>query len=186
MQSGTETYLTYCIPTRYMTSGQTIRFEDLTQDNWDEFDDTVMGSEEDSFPENIMWEEEDFMEYISRPDCIAKALVSGEYYLGNVIGYPLTEEDIADQRLEGMVTTDKTIHLINIVVEHSTRMRGYGRMLLEEFIRCAKQQGYRRLVGNFRPNGSLHLIKSMGAKELRMHKDWEGTDEDYISCELEL
>lgn len=169
-----------------MTSGQTTAFDDLTQENWDKFHDAVLGSEKDSFPENIMWEEDDFIEYISRPDCIAKAMVSGEYYLGNVIGYPLTEDDIADQDLESMVTTDRTIHLINIVVEPSIRGKGYGRMLLEEFISCAKQQGYKRLVGNFRPNGSLQLIKSMGAKELRRHDDWECTGEAYVSCELEF
>ncbi|MBW2997558.1 GNAT family N-acetyltransferase [Candidatus Woesearchaeota archaeon] len=169
-----------------MTQDPPVGFEDLTEDNWDEFEDAVIGIEEESFPEKLQFYDNNFIDLLSTPGCIARALVSGDYYLGNVIGHPPTEEDLKGENLEGLVKTEKTLLLATIAIEPKIRRQGYGRMLLEEFIRCAKYQGYERIVGTFRPNGSLHLIKSMGAKELRRHPDWGGTGEEYVSCVLEL
>lgn len=47
----------------------------------------------------------------------------------------------------------------------------------------AAAQGFRKIGGHFRGNGSLANFKRMGGRELAAFDDWFGTGERYLYCE---
>jgi GNAT superfamily N-acetyltransferase len=75
---------------------------------------------------------------------------------------------------------------VNIVIDEKFQGKGYGLVLLKEFIKTARQKNFARVVGHFRHNGSAHLMNKLGGREIRIEKDWLGTREDYSFCELVL
>ncbi len=164
-----------------------LAFVDINQNNMGLFVDCLMKNEL-VFPEKIRADKEDYIEIIMSENNIAKSAVDDSEYVGNAIGYALkTAEDFAEHDLNpAEAGSKKTIYLFNFSVEQKHQGKGYGSSLLRDFIRTAQEKGYERLVGHFRPNGSLALIKKFNCKELKVCKNWEETNEDYVLCELDL
>ncbi|MBN2111708.1 GNAT family N-acetyltransferase [Candidatus Woesearchaeota archaeon] len=159
-------------------------FEDIKPDNWQRFESFVLKTEL-SYPEEIRTERDEYIEIILEEN-IAKSASFNSEYIGNAIGYPLTIEDVEFHDLTPEMIKVKAIYLFNFAVEPIHQGKGYGMKLLLEFIKSAKEKGYEKLLGHFRPNASLALIKKAGGKELKICKNWENTGEDYVLCELDL
>jgi ribosomal protein S18 acetylase RimI-like enzyme len=88
--------------------------------------------------------------------------------------------------LKGVKEDHSMIYMFNFVIEPEYQNKGYGSQLLKEFIKSAKEKGYKKLLGHFRQNSSLHLVKKLGAKEKKTYKNWCKTKENYTLCELVL
>ena len=162
-----------------------LTFEDLTPGNWHRFEKPILQSEL-FYPEFIRTSREEFIEVLLDGDYIAKVVKLDSRYIGNAIGYSLTQEDIKDHGFDWKPENSRMLYLFNFVIEPAYRGKGYGQRLLLEFIKSANEIGYEKLVGHFRRNWSLPMIKKLGAIEIGIHSNWENTGEDYIICELDL
>jgi len=162
-----------------------LSFEDLGAENWSKYSGLILQSEL-VYPETIRSAPEDFIEILSEGDRIAKVAFTGSEYVGNVIGYCITPEEMKAYGLEGEGDRSKIAYIINIVVAPQHQGKGFGTELLREFIKAAKARGYEKLVGHFRQPNSLNLIKRLGAKEKGVFRNWENTGEDYTLCFLDL
>jgi len=162
-----------------------LTFDDLREDNWNQYGNFVMRSET-IYPESIRSPGEEFTCILKSEDSVAKVLLLDSEYIGNAVGFCMDEEDKGDFGLDKLPGNPKIIYLFNILIDPSHQGRGYGSMLMQEFIKSAKSKGYDYIVGHFRPNGSLHIIKKFGAVEGAVCKNWENIGEDYIFCILDL
>jgi len=166
-----------------------IDIEDITLRNWDELKADVMRSEM-VYPESIQAKEDEYTNILHTQGSVAKAIKVDGRYVGNVFGcdakllQTIGEYDSLDNLLS--VDAEKTIHVNNVVIDTPYQEQGYAKRLLQAFIAEAQKKGYTKLVGFFRPNNSLPLIKSMGGKEVKVFKDWWNTGEDYVFCELDI
>lgn len=78
------------------------------------------------------------------------------------------------------------VHISGFTVLPSHRGKGVGYLLLDKVIEWATNSDYEFLIGEAREGASWHIFRTLGAEELYVHKDWGGTDENYISFKLEL
>lgn len=161
-----------------------LSFQDITIENWNKVAGSILRSEK-SFKKAIRTEKEDYAEILMDGDALIKVAFIGEKYVGNAIGYPPTEIELEEDELDGYKNT-RFLYLFNIVIDKKYQGRGYGNQLLKEFLVTAKEKGYHKVIGHFRPNGSLALLKKFGGKEIRICPNWENTHEDYSFCELDL
>ena len=162
-----------------------IVFKDLTSKNLPKFKKSVLKSEL-TFPEPIRSTFDDYLNFLSVENSVAKVALLNSKYIGNIIGFSPTIEIIEEEGLEGIVENPNTIYVFNFVIDSKYQDKGYGHQLLQNFIKSAKEKGYEKLVGHARQNNSLYLGKKFGAKEKSVHKNWSDTEEDYILCELDL
>jgi GNAT superfamily N-acetyltransferase len=133
------------------------------------------------YPEEIRADGDDIREMISRPGSVVSAALTDGTVTGAVFGFPLDEDQIAEYRLAGTYR-DGDIYLESITVDASLRGQGVGFKLISSFADEARAAGYRRIVGHFRKNGSLLLIRKIGGIEVLTEHDWCGTGEDFVCC----
>jgi GNAT superfamily N-acetyltransferase len=163
-------------------------FEDLTWNNWSNLKTDILKSEL-IYPESIRGTESEFLEALNTRDYIAKILRLDNKYIGNAVGRDschILSSGLYACLEDTSFIKKRTVHLNNIVIDIPHQGRGYGYRLLQEFIREAKNKKYEQLVGFFRPNNSLPIIKKVGAIEKSTHQNWYNTREDYKFCELNL
>ncbi|MCK4670608.1 MAG: GNAT family N-acetyltransferase [Nanoarchaeota archaeon] len=169
-----------------------LEFKDLSLSNWNEVEGEILRLEELLFPEKIRGTREEFIGWLSEERNVAFLAYLNDVLIGCAIGAPLESQDPKWPGTQLELKTKKhwgrydTIHGINAVVHPELHGRGYGRAIYEEYARRAKEMGYKRRVGYCRPNATLHILKSQGAKELLTCKNWFGTGEDYVYVELYL
>jgi GNAT superfamily N-acetyltransferase len=162
-----------------------LSFEDVGMGDWEKFSEQILHSE-GVFPECIRTPREDFLEVVSEGDGVAKVALLDSSYVGNVFGYRIPDDDYEYYGLHDVPQGAKVIYLFSIVINPEFQGRGYGRQLIWEFIKTAKDRGYDFVAGHFRQNGSLKLIKRFGAKEECVCQNWENMGEDYVACCLDL
>lgn len=160
-----------------------LEFMEITSKNWDKLSSYVMDSELE-YQESIQTSYEDYNNIFSAGDAIGKiGLVNGKY-AGNIIGYPPTDIEMEEYGLTR--GNEKHMYLFNIIIDKEFRGQGLGFNFIAEFLKESKTQGYTKMIGHFRPNGSYALIKKLGAIDLAHCKNWEETGEDFMLCELNL
>ncbi|MBI3032559.1 GNAT family N-acetyltransferase [Candidatus Woesearchaeota archaeon] len=164
-----------------------LSFEELNQFNWFIFEDDILGSEQ-LYPESIRSTAEEFLELLNTPAVIALTLQFKDKYIGNIIGCPLSADEIKEFGLETTITKhpSKIMYLFNYVIDKNFQGNGYGQDLLLAFCKIAKQRGYETVMGHFRKNESLLVAKKLCAEEKKAFPNWENTGEEYILCELDL
>lgn len=161
-------------------------FEDINVENWGKVVSSVMKSEL-SYKKSIRTSKMGYATILADGDAIGKLVFNDLSYVGNIIGYAPTKPELKDYGLNKPEHKGvKYMYLFNFLISRSYRGQGIGSKLLREFLIEAKKQGYEKVIGHFRPNGSLALIKKFGAKEIGIYEDWENTKEDYLFCELDL
>ncbi|HII71437.1 TPA: GNAT family N-acetyltransferase [Candidatus Woesearchaeota archaeon] len=162
-----------------------LTFKHITLDNLQEFAGFIVSSEM-NYPSDIRTTIDDFSYILEDENIFLVALLDGRY-VGNVVGYPLTKNDMDEDCFAGQdPENNRIMYLFNIVVDPVFQGRGFGSILLREFVRVSKEKGYEKVLGHFRQNGSLRLFEKEGGQRLKLEKDWEGCGEDYFFCELEL
>ena len=160
-----------------------LEFMNITLENWENLAPYVMSSESE-YLESIRTEKEDYDDIFQDGDAIGKiALVNGKS-AGNVIGYPPTDIEMEEYGLSR--GNEKFMYLFNIIIDKEFRGKGYGFNFIAEFLKEAKKQGYTKMIGHFRPNGSYALIKKLGAIDISPCKNWEETGEDFMLCSLDI
>ncbi|MFH1237780.1 MAG: GNAT family N-acetyltransferase [Candidatus Aenigmatarchaeota archaeon] len=162
-----------------------LAFEDLGSDSWQKYGELILKSE-NVFPEAIRTPEEDYADTVKENGSIAKVALLDSQYVGNIFGYALLPEDLESHGLHDVPQDAKVIYIFNVVVNPEYQGKGIGKQLLWEFIRTAKDRGYDYIAGHFRQNGSLQLIKKLGAKEEGVYHNWENMGEDCVACCLNI
>jgi len=162
-----------------------LKFEDLTSTNWLKYEKFVLHSEI-VFQKPIRNSSEEYLKVISLENSICKIALLDSKYIGNIIGFCPTKKDILEEGLKDVKEDHNMIYMFNFVIEPEYQNKGYGSQLLNEFIKSAKEKKYKKLLGHFRPNSSLYLLKKLGAEEKKTYKNWWKTKEDYTLCKLML
>jgi len=161
------------------------QFEMLTPDNFSKFQDPILHSEM-IYPEPIRSTPDEYAYIINSDGAIALVEIVDSKYIGNTIGCNLTDEEAEEYGIMNDVRGFKTFYIYNLVIENEYHGKGYAHLLLLELIKAAKNKGEDLIVGHFRQNGALKLIKKIGAQEKGVFRNWEDTGEDYVLCLLDL
>ncbi|MDT8318136.1 MAG: GNAT family N-acetyltransferase [bacterium] len=163
-----------------------LEYMEFTSENFHLHEVDIMSSEE-IFPEEIRETSENYLNALKQHGAIGLIARLDSAYVGNVIGFSPSGEFHEALRMDEVATDTKgLIYLYNIVTMPEFRAKGYGRELLDFFIKKTARSGFSRVGGHFRNNGSLKNFKNMGGDEVALFEDWFGTGEDYIYCELPL
>lgn len=162
-----------------------LEFENLKKDNWKRYEEPILQSES-VYPEAIRTPAEEFAYVLEDGDAIAIVALLDSHYIGNIMGFTLDRDELGDYGMGDVPSESEIVYLFSFVINPQYQGMGYGHRLMEEFIREARAKGYRKVIGHFRPNNSLHLIKKLGAEEKGIYRDWMGSGEDYVFCCLDL
>jgi len=162
-----------------------ISFVDLTPQNWTGLKDRILQLE-NTYPEDVRSGMEDYVTIFSEGDTISKMIVVDGQYAGMAIGYGLKPCDFAEHRIRGEPENSKIFYLFDIVMDKPFQGKGYGSQLLLEIIRSAKESGYEKIAGHFRQNGSLRLMKKLGAEEKTVETNWDNSGENFVFCVIDL
>lgn len=163
-----------------------LRFIEITSENWDNYKEHILGSETE-YPSHIQTSEKDFLLILEEGNLIAKAAYHEGAYVGNYFGYFLGDEDFRDHLIRPRSYKGKRVfYLFSIVMDKGFRGKGFGKAMIKDLISTAVSGGYDIVLGHYRQNSSLALIKGFGAREIERFNDWEGTGEVYVLCELDL
>lgn len=158
----------------------------LTRDNLHQYQDAILSSEEQFHPD-LREDLASLTEVLSSRGFVGKVACLNNKYIGNVLGFSPTEEQIEEMGLLGVRDDLGSIYLTNFVINLLNQDQGFGTLLLGSFVKEANQKGFKTLEGHFRNStASLHLAKKFGAEELRVYHDWQGTGEDYTHCRIRL
>jgi GNAT superfamily N-acetyltransferase len=163
-----------------------LSFEDVNVKNWGKVVHSVIKSEL-TYKKSIRTSRWEYAQILSDGDAIGKIAFFDNTYVGNTIAYPPTKPELKDYKLDKPEFAGiKYLYLFNFIVVNGYRGEGIGSKLLKEFLISAKEQGYDRVIGHYRPNASFELIKRYGATVIEVCKNWENTKEDYVFCEIDL
>lgn len=161
------------------------KFHEITADNLGRYEKQIFCSEE-MFPEQIRTSREDYMEILTSENSVALVATIDSKYIGNIIGCPVTEEDMAEYEIDLGINREKIIYVYNIVIDNDYQGKGYGHELMKEFIRIAKVRGFEALAGHFRKFRSDSLIRKFGAVAKKTYANWDCSGEVYIFCVLDF
>lgn len=162
-----------------------LTFEGVGVENFHRFKNYLLESES-IYPEPLRTEEEDFIEILSTPSAVGIVAFEGDSYVGNVLGCPLEEAEHADYDVSPESRGKKIFYLFNIIISPEHQGKGYGHQLLAEFRKWVRSKGFDMIVGHYRRNGSLALIKKAGAQEKSVHDNYDDSGESVVFCELDL
>ncbi len=163
-----------------------LTFEDINTNNWKRVVSSVMKSEL-TYKKSIRTSKMGYAQILIDGDAIGKLAFFDNTYVGNIIAYPPTNAEMIDYKMNKPEFSNiKYVYLFNFVIANGYRGEGIGSKLLKEFLITAQELGYDRVIGHFRPNGSLAAFKKFGATEIEVCRNWENTKEDYIFCEIDL
>ncbi|MDA8163748.1 MAG: GNAT family N-acetyltransferase [Desulfobacteraceae bacterium] len=134
----------------------------LTADNFAFYEEKILASEE-IFPANIRESSEDYLDALSQERSVGLVAHVADRYVGNVVGFQPVGEQYSILRLDEVQTSAADlIYLFNIVAMPEFQGRGIGKKLLAAFLSRSREEGFRRVGGHFRGNGSLKNFKTMG------------------------
>ena len=163
-----------------------LEFIEFNLENFHLHEADIMSSEE-IFPEEIRETPENYLNALNQEGAIGLIARSDSDYVGNILGFTPSGQFHSALRMDEIPTgTKDLIYLYNIVTMPQFQSKGHGKKLLDFFIKKSARSGFGKVGGHFRNNGSLKNFKNMGGGEVATFKDWFGTGEDYIYCELPL
>jgi GNAT superfamily N-acetyltransferase len=160
-------------------------FQELTHENLPAYAEVLLKSEF-LFPDPIKFNQQDYVDILYGQESIAKIILVDGTYAGNVVGAQLHPVEIAELGLTEECSTERLIYLYGFVIEPEFQGRGFGTKLLREFLDTAARQGYTQVIGHFRNNASLAIIRKCGCVERSLERDWCGSGEDFVFCSLSL
>jgi ribosomal protein S18 acetylase RimI-like enzyme len=160
------------------------KYLEITLKDWEEYGKAIIFLEKE-YPALIASDADDMREKIGRDGAIALLHLYRGNVAGFAIGFPLSAEECGDYHLEEF-WTKKSIYLESITVSPDFQKRGFGRALMIEFMRHSRENGYARMIGHFRPNGSAAIMRKLNAEQLSVEKDWFGTGQDYVCYAIAL
>jgi GNAT superfamily N-acetyltransferase len=167
------------------TTYKMITFKDLSPEQWSIYADHILEAEK-NFPENIQSTEKDFINALSKEVKIARIIFYNDEFAGLGICFPFTEDTITEFEIDDTPPEPEAMYLYSIVVRGDLQGKGIGMALLKDLIDTAKKMGFKYFVGHYRPNGSLTLIRKMGATEIRNYPNWGDSGEEYVYCRLQI
>ena len=162
-----------------------LAFEDLGAGNWDKYKDLILNSE-NVFPESMRSAPEDFADMLEGDGIIAKVALLDSQYMGNAIGCHVPPEDRPYYEITDMPENVRIIYVLNLVINPEHQGKGYGKLLLQEFVKASQSKGYDYVIGHFRQNASLHIMRKIGAVEKGLFKNWENSSEEAVACCVNL
>ncbi|MFH0701127.1 MAG: GNAT family N-acetyltransferase [Candidatus Woesearchaeota archaeon] len=160
-----------------------MELENLTLENYERHLPNILKSEL-LFPETIRLNQDQLLQILRGDRPIAKMAFQDSEYLGNILSFCSSERDITSLDLRGVIPEPRTLYLYNLIIVPKFQGRDFGKVLFQDLVNTAKTKGYATLEGHFRPNASLHIIKSEGAEVISTHANWCNTGEDYVYCRL--
>ena len=154
---------------------------EVTQGTLNAFKDVIMKTEE-VFPSELRtpWEDYEYMLLSDRS--IALIMTHEGRPVGNIFGCILHPEEMEELG----VSDPDALYIFSFAIDSEFQGKGLGKALLNEFIALARERKFPSIVGHFRMNGSLALIRKAGGIEKGLFDKWDGTDESFVFCELDL
>ncbi|MBN1897002.1 MAG: GNAT family N-acetyltransferase [Candidatus Aenigmarchaeota archaeon] len=162
-----------------------IVLEDIGSNAWEKYAGHIMQLE-NTYPESMRSTEDDMAYILDSEKKVAKIAFSGNECLGAIIGFHVAPEDYDYYGLSGIPEGAKVIYLMNMVVNPKYRGMGFGRMLLNEFIKDSRKNEFHVIAGHFRQSSSLNAFRKSGGVEKAVFSNWEGSGEDFVLCYLNL
>jgi GNAT superfamily N-acetyltransferase len=162
-----------------------IIFKELNKDSWKKYEKYILNSE-NIFPENIRTPEEEFPFILSHENAFGRVAFLKDEYIGYVIGYPLDETEYLEHEIPTTDYDKNIIYLFSIVIDSNFQGKGYGYLMLLDYLEESKRRRFDLVYGHFRPNSSYYIFKKAGGEEVSIHKNWYDTFEDYSLCRIDL
>ena len=78
------------------------------------------------------------------------------------------------------------VRVDSITVKPNHRGKGIGYDLVKLAIEWATNSDYEFMIGEARKGHSWRIFENFGAVPVLLYKDWNGTNEDYMSFKLDL
>lgn len=82
--------------------------------------------------------------------------------------------------------SDNILQGDSITVMPDFRRQGLATQLTELALEWARNSGFEWFTGEARIGSSWNVYKSLGAEPIFLHKNWNGTGEDYMSFKMEV
>jgi ribosomal protein S18 acetylase RimI-like enzyme len=82
--------------------------------------------------------------------------------------------------------SDNVLHIDSITVLPEFRRKGLATKLINLALEWGENMGYQYMVGEARKGSSWNVFENMGATPVLLHKNWNETQEDYMSFKMEI
>jgi GNAT superfamily N-acetyltransferase len=82
--------------------------------------------------------------------------------------------------------SDNVIHADSITVLPEYRRQGLGTKLVSLSLQWAENMGFNTFLGEARMGSSWEMFKNIGASAICMHKNWQGTGEEYMFFKMDI
>lgn len=82
--------------------------------------------------------------------------------------------------------SDNVLHGDSITVMPEWRRKGVATKLVDLTLEWGESSGFEYFIGEARKGSSWNLFENMGATPILLHKNWNGTGEDYMSFKMEI
>ena len=145
-----------------------------------------MHVEDDCFEECIRSDAEEYYSIINSRNPVAVLGFLGGEFVGDVIGHCPDSEEIKELRLNLVHPDPSVIYMDVWGVLPKFQGRGYGSLLLESFIKTAREKGYKIIDGHYNKNTSYPIIKKYGAEFIKVEHNWYDTGHEYMYCRIRL
>jgi ribosomal protein S18 acetylase RimI-like enzyme len=165
--------------------GGTLTFRDLNAGNWEKYAGCVTGSEL-VYPEALRTSSADFAEIISSESALSKVALLDSVYIGNAVGFRMDPEEMNEYGLSDLPEGAAVLYILNIVVNPGYQGKGYGNQMMRELLKSAKERGFSFIACHCRQTSSLGIMRKLGAQEMGLFRNWEGSGEDFTLCLLDL
>ena len=159
--------------------------DNLTLENCEKYLPFILESEK-KFPESIRLDSDQLLRILRGDRPIAKVARHNSRYIGNVLSFCPSEDDIEELDLKGVTHDPGLLYLYNFVIIPEFQGKVFGKAIFQDLVDTAKTRGYATLEGHFRRNASLHIVQSAGAEMTGIYPNWCDTGEEYVHCRLRL
>lgn len=82
--------------------------------------------------------------------------------------------------------SDNVLHCDSITVLPEFRRKGLASQLVNLVLEWGENSGFEYFTGEARKGSSWSVFENMGAVPILLHKNWNGTGEDYMSFKMEI
>lgn len=82
--------------------------------------------------------------------------------------------------------SDNVLHGDSITVLPDFRRKGLATQLVNLALEWGESSGFEYFIGEARKGSSWNVFENMGAVPVVLHKNWNGTGEDYMSFKMNI
>ena len=82
--------------------------------------------------------------------------------------------------------SDNVLHGESITVMPEFRRQGLATKLVQLSLDYAAEMNYEWFIGEARKGSSWNVFENLGAEPVVLHKNWNGTGEDYMSFKMKI